>query len=74
MFDFDTFIHMDRIVLFQEVEIKTLDLVSTIQVVRNFVFIIQWTIHKQMATPILCLHMSILVMYYKIIPISEQFS
>ena len=74
MFDFDTFIHMDRIVLFWEVEMKTLDLVSIIQAARNFVFIILWTIHKQMAASILCLHVSILVMYYKIIPISEQFS
>ena len=72
MFDFDTFIHMDRIVLFREVEIKTLDLVSTIEAARNFLFIIQWIIHKQMVAPILCLHVSILVMYYKIIPISEQ--
>ena len=37
MFDFDRFIHMDRIVLVREMEIKTLDLVSTIQVARNFV-------------------------------------
>ena len=37
MFDFDTFIHMDRIVLVREAEIKTLDLVSTIQAARNFV-------------------------------------
>ena len=63
---------MDRIVLFRELEMKTLDLVSTMQAARNFVFIILWTIHKQMAAPILCLHMSILVMYYKIIPISDQ--
>ena len=37
MFDFDTFIHMDRIVLVREAEIKTLDLVSTIQAAMNFV-------------------------------------
>lgn len=37
MFDFDTFIHMDRIVLVWEAQIKTLDLVSTIQAARNFV-------------------------------------
>ena len=40
MFNFDTSIHMDRIVLVWEVEIKTLDLVSTIQAARSFVFII----------------------------------
>ena len=37
MFDFDTFNHMDRIVLVREVEIKTLDLVSTIKAAGNFV-------------------------------------
>ena len=37
MFNFDTFIRMDRIVLVQGAEIKTLDLVSTIQSMRNFV-------------------------------------
>ena len=74
MFDINTFIRMDRIVLFREVEMKTLDLVSTIQAARNFVFITQWTIHKQMAASILSLHVSILVMYCEIIPISEQFS
>ena len=39
MFDFDTFIHMEKIVLVREVEMKTLDLVSTIQAARSFVFI-----------------------------------
>ena len=39
MFDFDIFIHMDRIVLVRDAEIKTLDLVSTIQAARNFVII-----------------------------------
>ena len=39
MFDFDTFIHMDRIVLVRDAEIKTLDLVSTIQAEMNFVII-----------------------------------
>ena len=39
MFDFNTFNHMDRIVLVREAEIKTLDLVSTIQAARNFVII-----------------------------------
>jgi len=34
----------------------------------------QWTIHKQIVVPIVCLHMSILMMYYKIIPVLEQFS
>jgi hypothetical protein len=72
MFDINSFIRMDRIVLFREVEMKTLDLVSTIQAARNFVFIMLWTIHKQMAASILCSHESILVMFYKIIPISEQ--
>ena len=72
MFDSNTFIHMDRIILFREVEMKTLDLVSTIQAARNFVFIILWTIYKEMDASILCLHVPILVMYYKIIPISEQ--
>jgi len=39
MFDFDTFIHMDRIVLVWDTEIKTLDLVSTIHATSNFVII-----------------------------------
>ena len=72
MFDIDSFIHMARIVPIRGTEMKTLDLVSTIQAARNFVFIILWTIHKQMAASILCLHVSIFMMYYKIIPISEQ--
>ena len=72
MFDFDTFNRMDIIALFRDVEMKTLDLVSTIQVARNFVFIILWTIHKQMAASILCPHASVLMMCYEIIPISEQ--
>ena len=37
MFNFDTFIRMDRIVLVRETELKTLDLVSTIQAVKDFV-------------------------------------
>ena len=37
MFDFNIFIRMDRIVLVRDAEIKTLDLVSTIQAARNFV-------------------------------------
>ncbi len=72
MFDFDTFNRMDRIVLFRDVEMKTLDLVSTIQAARNFVFIILWTIHKQMVASILCPHVSVLMVCYEIIPISEQ--
>ena len=40
MFDIDSFIHMARIVPIREVEMKTLDLVSTIQAARSFVFII----------------------------------
>ena len=38
MFDFDTINHMDRIILVQEAEIKTLDLVSTIEATRKFIF------------------------------------
>ena len=72
MFDFDRFVRMDIIVLFRGVEMKTLDLVSTIQAVRNFVFIMLQTIHKQMVASILSLHVSILMMCYKIIPISDQ--
>ena len=37
MFNFDTINRMDRIVLVWEEEIKTLDLVSTIQAVMNFI-------------------------------------
>ena len=66
MFDFNAFNRMDRIILVQEVEIKTLDLVSTIQAARNFFYsFVQWTIHKQMAASILCLYISILLMYSK---------
>jgi len=72
MFDIDSFTHMARIVPIREVEMKTLDLVSTIQVARNFVFIILWTIHKQMVASILCPHVSVLMMCCEIIPISEQ--
>ena len=71
IFDINTFIRMDRIVLFREVEMKTLDLVPTIQAAGNFVFIVLWTIYKHMVVSILCSHESILVMFYKIIPISE---
>ena len=73
MFDFDTFIHMDRNVLVWEAEIKTLDLVSTIQAARNFVinfysglFINRWLRPYCVYT---CLYCDV----FKIIPVSEQF-
>ena len=72
MFDINSFIRMARIVPIREVEMKTLDLVSTIQAARSFVFIIQYTNHKQMAASILCLHESMIMMYCEIIPVSEQ--
>ena len=37
MFEFDTINRMDRIILVREAGIKTLDLVSTIQAMRNFI-------------------------------------
>ena len=71
MFDIDSFIHMARIVPIREIEMKTLDLVSTIQAARSFVFIMLYTNHKQMVAPILCLQESMIMMYYEIIPVSE---
>ena len=56
MFDFNTFNRMDRIVLVWEAEIKTLDLVSTIQAARNFIIHYAVDNSLQMATPMLCLH------------------
>ena len=69
MFDFDTFIHMDRIILVREAEIKTLDLVFTIQAARNFIihYVVDYSL--QMAASMLCLYCSNI----KIIPVSEQF-
>ena len=71
MFDIDSFIRMARIGPIREVEMKTLDLVSTIQAARSFVLIILYTNYKQMAASILCLHESMIMMYYEIIPVSE---
>ena len=56
MFDFDTINRMDRIVLVRVAEIKTLDLVSTIQAARSFIihYAVEYSLH--MAASMLCLH------------------
>ena len=54
---------MDRIVLVREAEMKTMDLVSTIQVARSFIIHYAVDYSLQMAAPMLCLHYSSAMIY-----------